>query len=219
MATTMSSLQVAEATGKRHDAIIRDIRKILDQGVNAHNFVAVEYTDKKGEKRPCFQLTKKGCLILASGYNAKLREQIIDRWEELETQAMGRDAMSLPAAAEASVTIERLNAALSDARETIKKLNDNHDKKSRMIAFLERISALEDPEHKAFCATADFQFVLDCMSRLMHLELVKADRVNGLEDRLDSLMRRMEESLTAFGLRLEGLERRVRTLERKGGAL
>ena len=82
----MSSLEIAELTCKRHDAILRDIRNLLSQGVNAHNFVAVEYTDKKGEKRPCYNLTKKGCLILASGYDAKLRERIIDRWEELETE-------------------------------------------------------------------------------------------------------------------------------------
>lgn len=81
----MTSLQIAEVTGKRHDAVLRDIRNLLGQGVNAHNFVAVEYTDAKGEKRPCYQLTKKGCLILASGYNAVLREKIINRWEELET--------------------------------------------------------------------------------------------------------------------------------------
>ena len=31
-----------------------------------------------------YQLTKKGCLILASGYDALLREKIINRWEELE---------------------------------------------------------------------------------------------------------------------------------------
>ena len=83
---TMSSLQIAEITGKRHDAILRDIRHLITQGVNAHNFVEVEYTDKKGEKRPCFELTKKGCLILASGYDAKLRERIIVRWEELESE-------------------------------------------------------------------------------------------------------------------------------------
>ncbi len=82
---TMSSLQIAELTGKRHDAILRDIRNLLEQGVNAHNFVEVEYTDKKGESRPCFQLSKAGCLILASGYNAVLREKIINRWIELET--------------------------------------------------------------------------------------------------------------------------------------
>lgn len=35
---TMSSLEIAELTGKRHDAILRDIRNLLNQGVNAHNF-------------------------------------------------------------------------------------------------------------------------------------------------------------------------------------
>lgn len=65
---TISSLEIAELTGKRHDAILRDIRNLLNQGVNAHNFVEVEYTDKKGEKRPCYELTKKGCLILAKDW-------------------------------------------------------------------------------------------------------------------------------------------------------
>lgn len=83
---TMSSLQIAEITGKLHTNILRDIRNLLEQGINEINFELVEYTDKKGEKRSCYNLTKKGCLILASGYNALLREKIINRWEELEMQ-------------------------------------------------------------------------------------------------------------------------------------
>lgn len=82
----MSSLQIAEITGKRHDAILRDIRNLLQQGVAAHNFVEGTYKDANKQDRPCYYLTKKGCLILASGYDAKLREKIIDRWEELERQ-------------------------------------------------------------------------------------------------------------------------------------
>lgn len=84
--STMSSLEIAELTGKRHDAILRDIRNLLGQGVAAHNFVETSYKDKSNKNNPCYNLTKKGCLILASGYNAKLREKIIDRWEELETE-------------------------------------------------------------------------------------------------------------------------------------
>lgn len=87
----MSSLQIAEITNKRHDAVLRDIRSLLEQGVQAHNFVESHYeqTLPTGGKKqvPCYQLTKKGCLILASGYNAVLREKIIDRWEELESGA------------------------------------------------------------------------------------------------------------------------------------
>lgn len=84
---TMTSLEIAEVTGKEHKNVMRDIRNILDQGVNELNFEPVEYKDKKGESRPMYQLTKKGCMILASGYDALLREKIINRWEELETNA------------------------------------------------------------------------------------------------------------------------------------
>lgn len=108
---TMSSLEIAELTGKRHDAILRDIRNLLNQGVNAHNFVEVEYTDKKGEKRPCYELTKKGCLILASGYDAKLRENIIDRWEELERDKQNGNFQT------PSTYIEALEALVASEKE------------------------------------------------------------------------------------------------------
>jgi Rha family phage regulatory protein len=81
----MSSLEIADITGKQHAHVMRDIRTLIEQGVNESNFGLVDYTDKKGEKRSMYNLTKKGCLILASGYNAVLREKIINRWEALET--------------------------------------------------------------------------------------------------------------------------------------
>lgn len=83
---TMTSLEIAEVTGKRHDSVLRDIRNLLSQGIDAHNFVETSYTDKANRQQKCFTLTKKGCLILASGYDALLREKIINRWEELENQ-------------------------------------------------------------------------------------------------------------------------------------
>lgn len=83
---TMSSLQIAEITEKRHDAVLRDIRGLLEQGVGAHNFVESSYKNVQNKELPCFILTKKGCLILASGYNALLREKIINRWEQLELE-------------------------------------------------------------------------------------------------------------------------------------
>ena len=84
----MSSLEIAEITSKRHADVMRDIRNLLEQGVSQRNFALSSYRQpqpKGGYKEvPCYRLTKKGCLILASGYDAKLRERIIDRWEELE---------------------------------------------------------------------------------------------------------------------------------------
>lgn len=83
---TMTSLEIAELTGKQHQHVMRDIRTLLDQGVDASNFGLTSYTDKSNRQSPCYTLTKKGCLILASGYDALLREKIVNRWEELETK-------------------------------------------------------------------------------------------------------------------------------------
>lgn len=86
----MTSLEIAEVTGKRHDAVLRDIRNLLKQGVSHHNFVETSYKQPQprgGYKElPCFNLTPKGCLILASGYDAVLRERIINRLEYLENE-------------------------------------------------------------------------------------------------------------------------------------
>ncbi len=127
---TMSSLQIAELTGKQHAHVMRDIRALLEQGVNGSNFGLVEYIDKKGESRSCYQLTKTGCLILASGYSALLREKIINRWVELETAAAAtattdagvprtfREALLL--AASQQEQIERQQRLIADQEATIR---------------------------------------------------------------------------------------------------
>lgn len=81
----MSSMEISELTGRPHKNVIRDIKNLLKQGVSELNFEPTSYQDKFNRQKPCYNLTKKGCLILASGYNAVLREKIIDRWEALET--------------------------------------------------------------------------------------------------------------------------------------
>lgn len=105
---TMSSLQIAELTGKKHTHVMRDIRALLAQGVQESNFglsYIIRPLPNGGSKNePCYQLTKTGCLILASGYNPVLREKIINRWIELEAAAQPevpgsfREALLLAAA-------------------------------------------------------------------------------------------------------------------------
>ncbi len=57
-AQTMSSLQIAELTGKRHANVMRDIRNLIEQGCTETNFGLSEYTDSTGRTLPCYQLTK-----------------------------------------------------------------------------------------------------------------------------------------------------------------
>lgn len=91
----MTSLEISNVTGRKHSNVLRDIRNILDQGANELNFELVNYKDKKGEIRPMYELTPKGCLILASGYDVVLREKIINKLEEYQ-QKERANVISLP---------------------------------------------------------------------------------------------------------------------------
>lgn len=86
----ITSIEIAQLTGKEHRNVMRDIRSLLDQGVHELNFeltfIVRQLPNNAQRKDPCYNLTKKGCLILASGYDALLREKIINRWEELEME-------------------------------------------------------------------------------------------------------------------------------------
>ena len=143
---TMSSLEIAELTGKRHDAILRDIRNLLSQGVGVHNFVETFYKDKSNRKSPCFNLTKKGCLILASGYDAKLRERIIDRWEELETEKRNggyqvptsfKEALLL--AAHQQELIEEQQKQIELKQETIELQQEEIQKAAPKVAYVDTV--------------------------------------------------------------------------------
>ena len=132
---TMTSLEIAEVTGKQHAHIMRDIRKLLEQGVSESNFGLTSYRQAQpngGSKDvPMYQLTKKGCLILASGYDALLREKIINRWEELENQVRKSDIVmpnfSNPAEAarawadqyERNLALEANNKELKEENQTL----------------------------------------------------------------------------------------------------
>lgn len=82
--TTMSSVEIADLTGKRHDHVMRDIRNMLDElNIQSPQFWG-DQTFANNRKREVFNLPKRECLILVSGYSVDLRAKIIDRWQELE---------------------------------------------------------------------------------------------------------------------------------------
>ena len=83
---TMTSLEIAELTGKQHKHVMEAIRRMEPAWVkvNGSNFRLVDYRDKKGELRPCYQLTKTECLYIATKFNDEARAKLVLRWEELE---------------------------------------------------------------------------------------------------------------------------------------
>lgn len=85
---TMTSLEIAEVTGRNHKDVMRSIREMEEAWVkvNGRKFALVEYKDAKGEMRPCYSLSKTECLYIATKFNDEARAKLILRWEELETK-------------------------------------------------------------------------------------------------------------------------------------
>ena len=82
----MTSLEIAELTGKQHKDVLKAIRNMEPawERVNGRNFALVTYKDQKGELRPCYSLTKTECLYIATKFNDEARAKLVLRWEELE---------------------------------------------------------------------------------------------------------------------------------------
>ena len=85
---TMTSLEIAEVTGRNHKDVMRSIREMEEAWVkvNGRKFALVEYKDAKGEMRPCYSLNKTECLYIATKFNDEARAKLVLRWEELETK-------------------------------------------------------------------------------------------------------------------------------------
>ena len=86
---TMSSLEISKLTGKDHRNVLADIRAMLEGlEIEGAEFSA-PYKMPSGQNTTLYNLPKRECFILVSGYNLKLRAAIIDRWQELEGAAPG----------------------------------------------------------------------------------------------------------------------------------
>ena len=89
---TMTSLEIAELTGKQHCHVMEAIRKMEPAWVkvNQSKFRLIEYTDNRGRLKPCYQLTKTECLYIATKFNDEARAKLVLRWEELEMEDVRR---------------------------------------------------------------------------------------------------------------------------------
>jgi len=88
---TITSLEIAELTGKKHKDLMKAIRNMEPAWlkVNGRNFALVDYKDAKGELRPCYSLTKTECLYIATKFNDEARAKLVLRWEELGVTLQG----------------------------------------------------------------------------------------------------------------------------------
>jgi len=84
---SLTTIEIAERTGKRHDNVLVDTRKILIELYGVGGILKFQETyrnSQNDQEYQCFRLPKREVMILVTGYSIPLRAGIIDRLEQLE---------------------------------------------------------------------------------------------------------------------------------------
>ena len=89
---TLTSLEIAEVAGKRHDEISK-----LGTEKAVLIFQESHYKDANNQRRPMFILNYKGVLQLGARYNAKTRFKLIEKIEQLQKPMTVEDMIILQA--------------------------------------------------------------------------------------------------------------------------
>lgn len=160
---TMSSVEIAELTGKLHKNVMRDIRDMLEElyirtsQLNSEPTSEEElrhevfsrfsgtYLDSQNKRMACYRLPKREVHILITGYSATLRAGVIDRVEELEKKVQQK--------------------LLGTAREVVRLLDDL-PVEERVEVYREVISRLPDEDEEA-ATPQPISYPTECATNLL----------------------------------------------------
>lgn len=116
----VTSQQLAEAFGKQHTHVMRDIRETTakcSKLFSASNFGLAEYLDEQGKSRPMYLMTKDGFTMVAMAYTTpeavRFKEAYIaefNRMEETLRQTASQQLFDIT-----GMTVAIFNAASSPA--------------------------------------------------------------------------------------------------------
>lgn len=161
----MTSVELAELTGKQHAHIMRDIRNEIELlGEEGQSiFGETSYTDQWNRQQPCYTFGRDGAMQLALKYDAITRRKVIVKLEELERPrldtsglsphlqmfnnlfiAMANQEMQLKQASEAA---GKALTMVEDIKDTIiKEYDDWRDELNHLLGKIQRSSNIPHQE-------------------------------------------------------------------------
>ena len=119
----MTSLEIAELTGKNHFDLLRAIRKMEPawEKTCGCKFALTSRTiiQPNGGTRevPCYMLTKTECLYIATKFNDEARARLVLRWEELELAEQARQTAEVRKLESKAMLLEEICATLKPKAE------------------------------------------------------------------------------------------------------
>ena len=117
---SMTSLEIAELTGKRHSDVKRDTQVMCKElEIDVSKFAHVSL-NRQNQEVTYYVLDSQLTLVLVTGYSVKMRQAIIDRWQELEAinaKALHQEAQRVAARYKARMDCPLMTNALKEHRE------------------------------------------------------------------------------------------------------
>ena len=93
-AQRMTSLEIAEVTGKPHNDVLKAIRKMepawekVCQGKFSLTSRTLIQPNGGTREVPCYSLSKTECLYIATKFNDEARAKLVIRWQQLEQERL-----------------------------------------------------------------------------------------------------------------------------------
>lgn len=128
---TMSSREIADLTEKRHPDVKRDIERMISDLQGDVSKFAHIYLDSMNRQQTEYLLDRDHTICLLTGYSAVHRMRVIQRWQELEQQAITTEHAipqtypeALRLAAEFAEETQRLTLVTQEQQAEIKDLKN-----------------------------------------------------------------------------------------------
>lgn len=99
---TITSMEIAEITGKEHYDVLKAIRKMepaweqVKGGKFSFKFRISKLGNNATKKNPYYELTKTECLFVATKFNDVARAKLVLRWEQLEKEKLIQQSQPEP---------------------------------------------------------------------------------------------------------------------------
>ena len=120
----MTSIEIAEVTGKPHNDVLKAIRAMepawekVSQGKFSLSSRKVEQPNGGIREYPCYSLTKTECLYIATKFNDEARAKLVLRWEQLERERINAE-VRMPMPVHCLPTEKAMIAAVDDIRQDL----------------------------------------------------------------------------------------------------
>jgi len=154
---TMTSLEIAVVTGKRHKNVMRDIR-IMEPAWEKNTGLKFElssYQDPTGRILPCYRLTRLECLYLATKFSDEARARLVLRWEELERERMQQVARPMTDLEIVSRAFQITRLQLEEQTRKTEEVQSLLDAQKPLVEFAEAVGVSDDE-----CTVAEMAKIL-----------------------------------------------------------